>query len=71
MTDSALTDRQSEVLEFISQFVQSHGYPPTRTEISRGFGWSSANAAEEHITALARKGRLIVHRNIARGLVLL
>jgi repressor LexA len=66
-----MTDRQSEVLGFISQFLQSHGYPPTRTEIARGFGWSSVNSAEVHITALARKGRLIVHRNIARGLVLL
>jgi SOS-response transcriptional repressor LexA len=46
------------------------GFAPTRAEISREFGWASANAAEDHLRALERKGLLKVLPGTARGIVL-
>lgn len=68
MEDYELTARQAEVLAFIERFQGDKGYPPTRAEIAREFGWRSPNAAEEHVRALARKGRLLVDRHLSRGL---
>ena len=51
-----LTPRQAEVLRLINDFAQSTGFPPTRAEIARILGFRSANAAEDHLKALARKG---------------
>ena len=62
-----LTARQSQVLEFIQAYQREHGMPPTRAEISRHFGWASDNAAQEHISALRRKGA-IQTKHIARGI---
>jgi repressor LexA len=33
-----------------------NGFPPTRAEISQRFGYSSNNAADQHLRAIARKG---------------
>ena len=51
-----LTPRQNEVLELIKECMQESGMPPTRAEIALRLGFKSANAAEEHLKALARKG---------------
>lgn len=51
-----LTPRQAEVLALIRSSVQQTGMPPTRAEIASELGFKSANAAEEHLKALARKG---------------
>jgi repressor LexA len=64
-----LTDVQSKVLTFIDEFRAANQYPPTRREIARHFGWSSDNAAEMHLQALERKGRIRINRGVARGLV--
>ncbi|MDC3344421.1 repressor LexA, partial [Pseudomonadales bacterium] len=48
-----LTHRQSEVLDFIKSYLEETGYPPTRADIARKLGFKSANAAEEHLKALA------------------
>ena len=53
-----LTPTQARVLEFIAQHIVEKQRPPTRKEISRHFGWSAVNTAEEHIKALAAKGRI-------------
>lgn len=66
-----LTDTQAKVLNFIDEFRAQNQYPPTRREISRHFGWSSDNAAEEHLRALEAKGRVRINRGVARGLVVL
>lgn len=63
-----LTNRQGDVLSFILRFTAEHGYPPTRAEISKGFGWASPNAAEEQVKALAKKGRLLLTKGAARGI---
>ena len=52
-----LTPRQKQILEMIQEFIAETGMPPTRAEIARQLGFKSANAAEEHLRALQRKGR--------------
>ena len=53
-----LTDRQAQVLRHIAEHIVRWQRPPTRKEISRHFGWSAVNAAEDHIKALAVKGHI-------------
>ena len=48
-----LTPRQQEILDFIRSTLEVLGAPPTRMEISHAFGFASANAAEDHLKALA------------------
>lgn len=66
-----LTPRQAEILELIREFVASTGFPPTRAEIARRLGFRSANAAEEHLRALARKGAIQLTPGSSRGIRLL
>jgi repressor LexA len=66
-----LTARQAEILELIRDFLESTGFPPTRAEIARQMGFSSANAAEEHLRALERKGYIEVTPGSSRGIRLL
>ena len=63
-----LTPRQRQILELIRQFAAEHGYPPTRGEIARQLGFRSANAAEQHLRALARKGALVLEAGASRGI---
>jgi repressor LexA len=49
-------------------FQERAGFPPTRAEIARGLGFRSANAAEEHIKALARKGTIELLPGASRGI---
>jgi repressor LexA len=63
-----LTSRQEQVLQLIKQYTEDTGYPPTRAEIARSLGFKSANAAEEHIKALARKGAIEIMPGASRGI---
>lgn len=63
-----LTQRQREVLELIKSQIEETGFPPTRAEIAHILGFRSANAAEEHIKALARKGVIEVVEGASRGI---
>ncbi|MBI4814646.1 MAG: transcriptional repressor LexA [Deltaproteobacteria bacterium] len=54
-----LTDRQKEILEFISRRVQVQGYPPTIREIGEEMGIRSTNGVNDHLKALERKGFLM------------
>lgn len=63
-----LTVRQQQVLDFIQQTLEEQGSPPTRVEIARFFGFSSANAAEAHLRALAQKGALTLEPGASRGI---
>lgn len=63
-----MTEKQHQVLGFIEHFLQQHGYPPTRSEIAKAFGWKSGQAAEPHVRALERKGRLVITPGVARGI---
>ncbi len=68
---SELTLRQAEILEFIQDFAEEEGCPPTRAEIAEAFGFRSANAAEEHLRALERKGMIELVPGSSRGIRLL
>jgi len=63
-----LTKRQAEILELIKQNIEETGYPPTRVEIANSLGFRSANAAEDHIKALAKKGAIEVVPGASRGI---
>lgn len=65
-----LTSRQEQVLNLIKQYAEETGYPPTCAEIARLLGYKSANAAEEHIKALARKGAIEIIPGASRGIKL-
>lgn len=62
-----LTERQEEVLDYIEDCI-SDGMPPTRREIAAHFGWKSQNAAEDHLRALERKGRITLTAGSSRGI---
>ncbi len=63
-----LTPRQSEVLAVIKAHIDDSGFPPTRAEIAKELGFKSANAAEEHLKALARKGAIDMIAGASRGI---
>jgi repressor LexA len=63
-----LTARQSQVLDIIRHAIDDTGYPPTRAEIAKEMGFKSANAAEEHLRALARKGAIEMVAGASRGI---
>lgn len=63
-----LTKRQQEILTFIQRTLRSQGYPPTRAEIAEHFGFRSANAAEDHLRALERKGAVVLQGGVSRGI---
>jgi len=63
-----LTSRQEEVLQLIKDTMVATGMPPTRAEIALRLGFKSANAAEEHLKALARKGVIDILPGTSRGI---
>ena len=63
-----LTARQQQILELIQNAIARTGAPPTRAEIATELGFKSANAAEEHLQALARKGMIELVSGTSRGI---
>lgn len=63
-----LTPRQQQILELIQSAIANTGSPPTRAEIAAELGFKSANAAEEHLQALARKGAIELVSGTSRGI---
>jgi len=63
-----LTPRQQEVFDLIKSKIDETGMPPTRAEIARELGFRSANAAEEHLKALARKQVIEIVPGASRGI---
>lgn len=63
-----LTARQQQIFDLVRQTIESTGAPPTRAEIAAELGFKSANAAEEHLQALARKGMLELVGGTSRGI---
>jgi len=63
-----LTQRQQQVLDIVRQHIDETGYPPTRADIAQRLGFKSANAAEEHLKALARKGAIEMIAGASRGI---
>jgi repressor LexA len=53
-----LTQRQRDILDFISTSIAGRGYPPTLREIGEHFGIQSTNGVNDHLKALEKKGFL-------------
>jgi repressor LexA len=54
----ALTQRQREILDFISASIVERGFPPTLREIGEQFSIRSTNGVNDHLKALEKKGHL-------------
>lgn len=63
-----LTARQQQVMDVIKESIDATGMPPTRADIARTLGFKSANAAEEHLKALAKKGAIELVAGASRGI---
>jgi repressor LexA len=59
------TQRQKEILDYISRFIERHGYEPSYAQIARHFGISSKATIAKHIEALERRG--LIARRRANG----
>ncbi len=66
-----LTERQQQILDLIRTEISRTGFPPTRAEIARALGFKSANAAEDHLKALAKKGAIELTAGASRGIRLI
>ena len=51
-----LTRRQREILDYLTEFIEQHGYSPSLEEIGRRFGLSSLATVHKHLTNLQEKG---------------
>ena len=65
-----LTERQRDVLDFISKRIDADGVAPTLQEIADAFRFRSTASAQKHIAHLERKGFLRREKHQKRGLVL-
>ena len=63
-----LTSRQRQVFDLIRANLEETGFPPTRAEIAQRLGFKSANAAEDHLKALAKKGAIKMIPGASRGI---
>src|SRR5262245_25352770 len=66
-----LTKRQREILDYLSEFIQRHGYAPSLEEIGRRFGLSSLATVHKHLTNLQEKGFIKRSWNRSRSVELI
>lgn len=60
-----LTPRQQEVLDAIKAMIEQNGWPPTRVELAKHFGFASPNAAQTLWKKLPGKATSPSHRRSA------
>lgn len=68
---SNITEKQQSIYDFIQNFVNETGYPPTLREIAKKFGLSSTYGVKKHLDALVKKGYLNIESYASRGITLL
>jgi repressor LexA len=68
MSDHKLSARQEAMLEFIDNFMQENGYPPTIREIGKACDISSTSVVNYNLNKLERDGLLTRDREVSRGL---
>ena len=66
-----LTKRQREILDYLNDFIQQHGYAPSLEEVGRRFGLSSLATVHKHLTNLQDKGIIKRAWNRSRSVELL
>ncbi len=66
-----LYPKERQILEFLSQYIQRHGYAPTLSEIAEAVGVSAVSTIHEHLAALERKRFLTKKAGIERSIELI
>jgi len=66
-----LSTRQTQILEFIRQFVRDHAYPPSVREIGDGVGITSTSVVDYNLRVLAKRGYIRRDPDISRGIEIL
>lgn len=66
-----LTDRQEVILNFIKEFLQEYGFPPTLRQIGKQFNITSTFGVKRHLDALEKKGYLNVESYSSRGITII
>jgi len=66
-----LTKRQREILDYLNEFIEQHGYAPSLEEVGRRFGLSSLATVHKHLTNLQEKGFIKRTWNRSRSVELL
>ncbi len=66
-----LTDRQQQVLEILSRFIATHGFPPSLRELAAQLGISGTLGVTKHLDALERKGYIRRQGGSSRGITLI
>jgi repressor LexA len=56
--DQVLTERQRQILDFVTKYADAHGYPPTVREIGEAVGLASPSTVHAHLANLERAGFL-------------
>lgn len=70
MATYTLSPRQRHILEFIGDFLDEHGYPPTVRDIGRAVGITSTSVVDYNLKVLEREGLLKRAREVSRGIEL-
>lgn len=68
---AVLYNRERQVLEFISQYIQRHGYAPTLIEIAESIGVNAVSTVHEHLERLVQKGFVKKSAGFERGIELI
>ena len=68
MASRPLTERQTAILGFIVETIQTRGFPPTLRDIGRAFDIRSTKGVNDHLAALERKGKIRRHADLSRGI---
>ena len=68
MASRPLTERQTAILGFIVETIQTRGFPPTLREIGSAFNIRSTKGVNDHLAALERKGKIRRHADLSRGI---
>jgi repressor LexA len=63
-----LSDRQQRILDFLAEYTNDHGYPPSIREIGQAVGISSTSVVDYNLRALERGGLIRRDREVSRGL---
>ena len=64
------SDKQEKILEFLNEFIETNGYPPTVREICAAVGLKSTATVSYHLTELKRQGRVQGDSNKRRAISL-
>lgn len=65
----ALTKKQKEVLDYITEYVRENDFSPTQKEIQEHFGFKSLGSVQDYIKYLTNGGYLVNDSHSVRGLM--